>query len=125
MKAYKATYTDIVQKILVNYLKAPSTKLNGVFENTSGIRDIVIPNLKPLEAIEWCAKRSIDEKKSPNYVFFENNLGYNYASLSTLLSQDSLFNIKFSAKNLNNENPYLYLVSFFLSIYLHCFLSIT
>jgi hypothetical protein len=35
-------------------------------------------------------------------VFFENNLGYNYASLSTLLSQDGLFNIKFSAKNLND-----------------------
>jgi hypothetical protein len=103
-QAYKTTYTDIVQKILVNYLKAPSTKLNGLFENTSGIREIVIPNLKPLEAIEWCAKRSIDEKKSPNYVFFENNLGYNYASLSTLLSQNSLFNIKFSAKNLNDTN---------------------
>ena len=103
-QAYKTTYTDIVQKILVNYLKAPSTKLNGLFEKTSGIRDIVIPNLKPLEAIEWCAKRSIDEKKSPNYVFFENNLGYNYASLSTLLSQDGLFNIKFSAKNLNDTN---------------------
>lgn len=100
-QSYKSTYTDIVQKILTNYLKAPSTKLNGIFEKTSGIRDIVIPNLKPLEAIEWCAKRSVDEKKSPNYVFFENNLGYNYVSLSTLLSQDQLFNIKFSAKNMN------------------------
>ena len=100
-QSYKTTYTDIIRKILVNYLKAPNTKLNGLFENTSGIRDIVIPNLKPLEAIEWCAKRSIDEKKSPNYVFFENNLGYNYVSLSTLLSQKELFNIKFSAKNLN------------------------
>jgi hypothetical protein len=36
----------------------------------TGIRDIVIPNLKPLEAIEWCAKRAIDEKKSPNFRVF-------------------------------------------------------
>jgi len=103
-QAYKTNYTDIVKKILVSYLKTPDTKLGGIFENTSGVRDIVIPNMKPLEAIEWCAKRSIDERKSPNYVFFENNLGFNYASLSNLLSQKELFNIRFSAKNMNETN---------------------
>ena len=72
-QSYNATYSDIVKRILTDYLKAPSTKLNGSFENTSGIRDIVIPNLKPIEAIEWCAKRSVDGNKSPNYMFFENH----------------------------------------------------
>ena len=100
-QSYNATYSDIVKRILTDYLKAPSTKLNGSFENTSGIRDIVIPNLKPIEAIEWCAKRSVDGNKSPNYMFFENNIGFNYASLSSLLSEKELFEIKFTAKNMD------------------------
>lgn len=103
-QAYKTTYSDIVQKILVDYLKTPSTKMSGIFEKTTGIRDIVIPNLRPLDAIEWCAKRSIDSKKSPNYMFFENNLGFNFASLSSLLSQRELFKIKFSTKNMEETN---------------------
>lgn len=103
-QSYKTTYSDTAKKILVNYLKVPEQKLRGVFQATTGIRDIVIPNLRPLEAIEWCAKRSIDQKRSPNYVFFENNLGYNFASLSYLLSADYLFKIKFPAKNLEETN---------------------
>jgi hypothetical protein len=103
-QAYKTTYSDIAKKILINYLKTPSTKLGGIFDSSSGIRDIVIPNLKPLDAIEWCAKRSVDDKKSPNYMFFENNLGFNFASLSSLLAQKELFNIKFSTKNMEETN---------------------
>ena len=103
-QAYKGTYTDIIKKILVSYLKVPDNKLNGVIENTTGIRDIVIPNLKPLDAIEWCAKRAIDENRSPNYVFFENSLGYHFASLSTLVSQKEVFEIRFRAKNLEETS---------------------
>jgi hypothetical protein len=103
-QAYKTTYSDIAKKILTSYLKAPSTKLGGIFDSSSGIRDIVIPNLKPLDAIEWCAKRSVDGKKSPNYMFFENNLGFNFVSLSSLLAQKELFNIKFSTKNMEETN---------------------
>jgi hypothetical protein len=103
-QAYKTTYSEIAKKILVDYLKTPGTKLGGIFDNSFGIRDIVIPNLKPLDAIEWCAKRSVDTKKSPNYIFFENNLGFNFTSLSSLLSQRELFNIKFSTKNMNETN---------------------
>jgi hypothetical protein len=103
-QSYKSTYGDAVKKILENYLKVPEQKLRGIFEQTTGVRDIVIPNLKPLDAIEWCTKRSIDQKRSPNYVFFENNLGYNFVSLSTLLSKDFLFKLKFPVKNIEDTN---------------------
>jgi hypothetical protein len=104
-QSYKTTYSDVVNKILVNYLKVPEQKLRGVFQDTTGIRDLVIPNLKPLDALEWCAKRAVDQRRSPNYVFFENNLGFNFASLSYLLSSDYLFKIKFPAKNLEETKP--------------------
>jgi len=103
-QSYKTTYGDAVKKILVNYLKVPEQKLRGTFEQTTGVRDIVIPNLKPLDAIDWCAKRAIDQKRSPNYVFFENNLGYNFVSLSSLLSAEYLFKIKFPVKNIEDTN---------------------
>jgi hypothetical protein len=104
-QSYKTTYSDVVNKILVNYLKVPEQKLRGVFQDTTGVRDLVIPNLKPLDALEWCAKRAVDQRRSPNYVFFENNLGFNFASLSYLLSSDYLFKIKFPAKNLEETKP--------------------
>jgi len=103
-QGFNSTYSKIVKVILKDYLKTPENKMKGVLEETTGIRNIVVPNLKPLDAIEWCAKRSIDSNKSPNYMFFENNLGYNFVSLSTLLTLPSLFDIKFPPKNLQETN---------------------
>lgn len=106
-QAYKATYSEIATSILIDYLKVPIPQLKGIFDQSAGIKDVVIPNLKPFDAIEWCAKRAVDAQSSPNFMFFQNILGYNFASLSTLLSQDSLFNVNFDPKNLtpsvNNE----------------------
>ena len=71
-QSYDLTYSQIVEKILFNYLKIPANNIGGLYEPTMGIRKIVIPNLRPLDAIEWCAKRSLDKQNSPNYVFFQN-----------------------------------------------------
>jgi hypothetical protein len=100
-QSFTGTYSDIVQKILENYLKVPQNNAGGIYEVTSGIRNITIPNLRPLEAIEWCAKRAVDSKQSPNFMFFQNLLGYNFASLSTLLTQDEVIDIKYQPKNLS------------------------
>ena len=100
-QAFVGTYSDIVQKILENYLKVTPDNAGGIYEITSGIRNITIPNLRPLEAIEWCAKRAVDSKQSPNFMFFQNLMGYNFASLSTLLTQDEVLDIKYQPKNLD------------------------
>ena len=89
-----------------NYLKIPANNIGGLYEPTMGIRKIVIPNLRPLDAIEWCAKRSLDKQNSPNYVFFQNLVGYNFASLSTLLTQDNFLDIKIQSKNLKDSNAF-------------------
>ena len=73
--------------------------MGGIYEPTSGLRKIVVPNLRPFDAIEWCAKRALDKNGSPNYVFFQNLVGYNFASLSTLLTQQEILDIKFEVKN--------------------------
>jgi hypothetical protein len=102
-QSYETTYSNIVEKILTNYLKVtPSNR--ALHESTSGIRKVVIPNLRPLEAIEWCAKWAVDDKNSPNYMFYRNIVGFNFVSLSTLLSYPEILDIRFDPKNLKNSS---------------------
>ena len=103
-QSYETTYSGVAEKILQNYLKVPPSNLGGIYEPTSGLRKIVVPNLRPFDAIEWCAKRALDKNGSPNYVFFQNLVGYNFASLSTLLTQQEILDIKFEVKNQTGKN---------------------
>lgn len=103
-QGYDSTYTEIVMNILSDYLKVPANSMLGIYDQTEGIRKVVIPNLRPLEAIEWCAKRSTDSKQSANFLFYENNTGFNFASLSNILTLPSIHRIKFEPKNINQRN---------------------
>jgi hypothetical protein len=102
-QSYEATYSDIVQKILLDYLKVPENNLGGIYENSLGIRNVVIPNLRPLEAIQWCSKRALDSKNSANFLFFQNITGFNFATLSTLLSQKEVLDIQYQTKNIGTN----------------------
>jgi len=102
-QSYEKTYSDTVKNILENYLKVPKNRLQGIYSPSQGIRKFVIPNLRPLEAIQWCAKRALDDKNSPNFVFYENNTGYNFASLSKLLPEQAILDIKFEPKNMEGD----------------------
>lgn len=100
---YKGTYSEIAVSILIDYLKVPVSQMTGIFDFSTGIREVVIPNLKPIDAIEWCAKRAVDKDGSSNFLFYQNILGFNFASLSTLLQQDALFDVNFEPKNLQRN----------------------
>jgi hypothetical protein len=102
-QSYQTTYSDVAKKILANYLKLENNH-KGIIEESLGIRKVVIPNLPPLEAIEWCAKRSVDNNNAPSFVFFSNIFGYNYVSLSTLIKNESILKINFDPKNLTNND---------------------
>jgi len=97
---YEATYSNVTKKIFLDYLKIPDNNLKGIYEDSFGIRKIIIPNLRPLEAIQWCAKRAVDSRGSPNFIFFQNITGYNFATLSTLLTQPAIHDVQFQIKNI-------------------------
>ena len=105
-QSYETNYSKIVERILVDYLKVSENNLGGTYEFSSGIQKIVIPNLRPLEAIEWCAKRALDSKQSPNFMFFQNVAGFNFATLSTLLTQPAILDVTYETKNIKGENPF-------------------
>ena len=104
-QSYDLTYTEIVQKILLDYLKIPKNNSGGVFDVSYGIRKVARPNLRPFDAIEWCAKRAVDVKQAPNFMFYQNVLGYNFATLSNLLTKPDLLDIVFEPKNQPKGNP--------------------
>jgi len=104
-KNYDSTYTEVVEKILKQNLNINRSKI-GIVEKSFGIRRINVNNLRPLDALEWCAKRALGPKNSPDFLFFANRTGYNFVSLSNLLIQNSILNINFSPKNLSNGDEF-------------------
>lgn len=103
-QSYENTYSYMVEKIMLDYLRVSQNNLKGFYDTTSGIRKLVMPNLRPLEAIEWCAKRAVDAQRSPNFLFYQNLVGFNFVSLSTLLVKPQILDIKFEPKNTAERN---------------------
>jgi hypothetical protein len=98
-QAFKDTYANITKNILNNYLSVADGEI-AMLEASDGIRSVVIPNKTPFEAIDFCTKRAVNDKMSPTFLFFENKLGYNFATTSTLLARPVVHNINFQPKNL-------------------------
>jgi hypothetical protein len=56
--------------------------------------------MTPFDALRWLAKKAVDVQSSPNFLFFQNSQGYNFATLSTLFSRPELFKVNFNPKNI-------------------------
>ena len=105
-QSYTGKYSDIVASIMFDYLQVPASQLGGILADSSGIKKVVIPNLRPLEAIEWCSKRSVDNFSSPNYIFFQNVSGYNFVGLSELLTMPEILDVRLQAKNIDGQDKF-------------------
>ena len=97
---YNLTYSEAAVKIMNDYL---GIKKIGLYSSSSGVRNILVPSLEPLVALQWLATRAVDENQSPGFVFFENRMGFNFTNLSTLFSFPSLTRVNFSAKNISDN----------------------
>ena len=102
------TYSFIIQDILTKYLKMPKSKMQGRFEDSLGTSDIIIPLISPLAAILWCQNRALDVNYAPAFLFFENNTGFNFISVSTLMKDPLTAILNFRTKNNPNDENNLY-----------------
>lgn len=87
------TYTnmrisDMVYKIATEYLKVdPQDFPQSNIEPTFGNYTITIPNLKPLQAINWLCNLAIsnelpqNKKSGASYLFWQNKNGYHFKSI--------------------------------------------
>lgn len=88
-KSFKGNISDIVRKILLgkNYL---NSKKPFELEETRDIRKFVIPNITPFDAIMLMQPEAISkENNSPHYLFYENNYGFHFQTLDSLLGKDT------------------------------------
>jgi hypothetical protein len=94
------TYSEAAVKIMSDYL---GIKKFGIYSSSFGVRNILVPSLEPLVALQWLATRAVDENQSPGFIFFENRMGFNFTNLTTLFSFPSLTRVNFSAKNISDN----------------------
>lgn len=104
-RKYDMQYHEASKKIMENFIK---TKQSFEVEDSREVVPFVVPNLTPLDAITWCAKRSMSlRNNAPEFVFYSDNSGFKYVTLSKLMNQKPVLDspIRFGAKNLK-ENDY-------------------
>ena len=101
-QSYTGVYSDIATSVLRDYLKVPANKI-AVIEKTKGIHNSVVPLLSPIDAMNWLAKRSVSDINLADFLFFENQYGFNFVSLNKLFSIKPLFAINFTPKNISDN----------------------
>ena len=105
-ESFRETYSKVVERILRDNLGVQNSMI-GYFEESEGIRNILIPNKKPFDAIKFCSKRALNKKQSPTFLFFENKIGYNFITLSSMLASNPVHDINFQVKNLADNGKEL------------------
>lgn len=103
------TIKEMIMDIMENYLMVSDARYDpdNKFENTDGIYNFIIPNLKPFEAINWLMQyaRPADNSSIGNdMIFFEDKESYVMASLQTLFVQDPIGTFKYQPKNLDTDS---------------------
>ncbi len=97
------TISNMVQGIFSSDLDSEK-KLSS--DNTKNNHNIVIPNLKPLDAINWLSKRAIGEaNEGANFMFFETREGFNFKSIESLVEKPSqeTYNRKMSSTDVEPQ----------------------
>ena len=101
-QAYNGVYSDIAVSVLKDYLKVPSDKI-ALIEQTKGIHNSIVPLLSPIDSMNWLARRSVSYDNLADFLFFENQYGFNFVSLNKLFSINPLFTINFKPKNISDS----------------------
>lgn len=108
-KAYNGGNTqEYVANICLFDLQVPFNKLVD-FSISAGPTEFVLTRKNPLDAIEYFAKNSYSDSRSP-FLFFENKEGFNFLSLEALYKKDIIATINYSTAkySVNSEiAPYV------------------
>ena len=87
------TISDIVKDILSKELAVTNT----IVDDTDTGTNLVIPSLRPTEALNWLASRATNGDDSFAYLFYENLDGFNFRSLQSMYEDKEV-----------NSKPFVY-----------------
>jgi hypothetical protein len=98
---------DIVSSILTDNLSVSPSKI-GKIEPTAGVYNFIVPNLKPFEAINWLSTYAksaeiIQNKSGADLLFFENNEGFNFRSIQSMMYENSVGTYHYDPQSLPGQ----------------------
>ena len=100
-KSYSGTATDHITNICTNMLEIETL----ISEPTENSKDIVVPNMRPFDYINYLAANSVvpnSNKEAANFLFYENRDSYNFLSLNTLFTFPEQFQFVYNSTLSNN-----------------------
>ena len=106
-KSYKnATIDSMITDLCTGGSGIKTLKINQNrlhIDPTYGLYNMIVPNLKPLDAINWLSTYALDRSyPGADMVFFENKNGFNFTSLQNLMANGSVYGeYKYEPKNID------------------------
>ena len=103
-----AKVSEIVKDICTSFLKIDDKEFPTYnIDETTGLRTLVIPNFKPIQAINWACTFALSADKgnvgSP-FLFYENRYGFHFRSILNLFQQPSFRIYQYDEKNLGSDS---------------------
>lgn len=87
-KSYNTDISSIIQDIHKTFLQATTTLIT---EATDGVQKLIIPNMKPFEAIDMLVGRAASSiNKSSIFLYFENAIGHNFKTVEGMAAQGTV-----------------------------------
>ena len=101
-KGYPSTtVADMARDILLNWLDVPQKKV--FVDATAGSSSTIIPNLRPIEALNWLATRAYNASGSSCFFFYEDTEGFHFASLNQMYKRGTRIKVPFTLDNKRGE----------------------
>jgi hypothetical protein len=98
-KSYKNVKNhEIIKDILENQLRVDTKKILDI-EETVIQQNLIVPNLKPFEAINWITSFALNKKLSAAFLFYENLGGFVCKSLAGMYDSKPLKKLQINPKN--------------------------
>ena len=86
-QSFSGNMSEIVRRLVKEKQFLGSDK-KFITDDSVGLEKVVIPNLRPLSAIQMIAQRAKTKKDSP-FVFFETIKGLNFLSFDSINRQNT------------------------------------
>jgi len=102
-KSYNTEISNIVKRIVTDYLKVNNKTKNVYIEKTTGVYNFIIPKYKPFEAISWIstyARPNVTGTIGADMLFFETKNGFNFRSIQSMLKDPIYATYKYQQTNL-------------------------
>ena len=102
-RSFSGTITDMVARILRDE-QFLGTKKTVELGRSYGLEKIVIPNLRPITALQMLTQRAKNRNDSP-FLFFETLKGLNFLSFESLARQDTKTNFTLGVSDTYDDRP--------------------